>query len=385
MSRAKVNTDRSAPVRILLVTTSLIVGGAENQVYLIARELKKRGHAVHVISLLPAAAYVEELAEVGVEVESLELEAPRSALSALRKFREAVRRWQPDVIHAHMFHAIFLSRLARLGQRRGKLISTMHNLEPESGFRNLAYRITDPLGSLTTSVAQAGRERYVQASAVPPHRILNIPNGIDLEQFTPRPELREPLRQELGLGNGFVWLAVGRLEEPKDYPNLFEAVRQIGRTGSSSTVLIVGDGTLTDELHAQAADLTASGAVRFLGARSDVSELMSVADAYVMSSCSEGLPLVLLEAAASGLPIVATDVGGNSEVVAHGQTGTLVPARSPQALAEAMRAMENSPYEVLRAWGAAGAERVREQFEIGQVVTLWERTYAELMEAGRAA
>src|SRR5690606_30286895 len=124
-------------------------------------------------------------------------------------------------------------------------------------------------------------------------------------------------------------------------------------------LLIVGRGSLASEVEAQSRALGLEEHVRFLGARTDVPALMSAADGYLMSSAWEGLPLVLLEAASAGLPIVATDVGGNAEVVMPGVNGMLVAAHDPRALHDAIEQVVAMPAEQRRAWGEAGRVLVR--------------------------
>ncbi|RKO68138.1 glycosyltransferase [Desulfofundulus salinus] len=119
--------------------------------------------------------------------------------------------------------------------------------------------------------------------------------------------------------------------------------------------------------------------VRFLGVRRDIPELMSSADAYVMSSAWEGLPMVLLEAAACELPVVSTDAGGNSEIVLDGVSGYIVPPRDPQALAAAMLKMMSLPEEERRAMGRAGRAHIEANYSLDHVVDQWEKLYRDLL------
>jgi len=366
-------------MRILLVSTSLIIGGAETQVYLLAREFAKRGHSVYVVSLFEPKDYVKELRSMNVEVVGLGIRGMMSVTTSLVQLRRIIRTWKPDIIHAHMFHAIFLSRLARSISTRAPLISTTHNFAPESSLRRFLYRLTDLLGTITTNVSQVGSHQYVNQGAVPPTRMRYVPNGIDLTQFTAEPESRDRKRLNLGLGEGFAWLAVGRLISLKDYPTMIEAFAELKVTHGGSTLLIVGSGEHEAALRGFAKAQLSPESIRFLGKRTDVSELMAASDAYVMSSSSEGLALVLLEAAAARLPIVATDVGGNSEIVQDGISGFLVPAKSPQALARAMATIEALSESERRGLGGKGREHVATNYAITHVTQLWLDLYASLL------
>ena len=373
----------SAPPRVMLVTTSLMLGGAETQVFLIARELSARGHPVHMVTMRPAEAYEDELGALGVPLSSLGMRRGRADPRALLRLARIVRAWRPDVVHSHMVHANLLARLTRLLAPMPVLVSTAHNLDEGARWRELAYRFTDPLSNLTTNVCAAAVKRFVAVGAVPRGRIERVPNGLDLRRFGRDPTTRARVRAALGVPSAdrFLFLAVGRLEPQKDYPTMLRALAQLVDTGRTPLTLIVGTGPDEATLRTEAATLGLDvDHLRFLGPRSDVPELLSAVDAYVMSSAWEGLPMVLLEAAASGLPIVATDVGGNAEIVENGVTGTLVAAGDPKALAAAMAATIDAQPAQRVAWGDAGRARIEREFELGAVVECWQALYTRLLD-----
>ena len=370
--------------RVLFVTTDLALGGAETQVVHLATRLKSRNWDVRVISLMPPRAYVVELQAAGVSVFSLDIKRKVPDPRPFLRLARLIRVWRPEIVHSHMVHANILARIVRPLVRVPVLVCTAHTIDERgrkgSGrLREFLYRLTDPFCDLTTQVSQAGLERYIQVGAVPRHKIRYIPNGVDTERFKPNLEDRLKVRKELGV-DGFAWLAVGRFDPPKDYPNMLQAFARVVRERSHTTLLIAGDGPLRKAMESMALDLGISGYVRFLGIRRDVSQLMNAADAYVMSSSWEGMPMVLLEASATGLPIVATDVGGNREVVLDGITGFLVPARNPEALAEAMLRMMDLPEEKRREMGKAAHKHIEENFSLDRVVDMWEALYKELLE-----
>jgi len=370
--------------RVLFVTTDLALGGAETQVVHLATRLKSRNWDVRVISLMPPRAYVVELQAAGVSVFSLDIKRKVPDPRPFLRLARLIRVWRPEIVHSHMVHANILARIVRPLVRVPVLVCTAHTIDERgrkgSGrLREFLYRLTDPFCDLTTQVSQAGLERYIQVGAVPRHKIRYIPNGVDTERFKPNLEDRLKVRKELGV-DGFAWLAVGRFDPPKDYPNMLQAFARVVRERSHTTLLIAGDGPLRKAVESMALDLGISGYVGFLGIRRDVSQLMNAADAYVMSSSWEGMPMVLLEASATGLPIVATDVGGNREVVLDGITGFLVPPRNPEALAEAMLRMMDLPEEKRREMGKAAHKHVEENFSLDRVVDMWEALYKELLE-----
>ncbi len=236
------------------------------------------------------------------------------------------------------------------------------------------------MADITTNVSRAAVSRYVRVGAVPEDRITYVPNGIDTDRFQFMQDARLRLREELHLTGKFVWLAVGRFEEAKDYPSLLQALRQVVSGDDEVQLLIAGQGTLLENIKDMAHSLELDENVKFLGIRRDIPELMSAADAYVMSSAWEGLPMVLLEASACELPVVATDVGGNSEIVIDGCNGYLVSSRDHNALSAAMLKMMSLSEEERRAMGRAGRKHVEANYGMDRVVEQWEELYISLLQ-----
>lgn len=375
------------PSRVTYLITGLAYGGAETQLVQLALRMQMRGWMVRVITLIPpqAQAYERQLQMAGIRVDTLGMTRKVPDLRALFRLAHMLRREPPHILHAHMFHANLLLRLVRLITPVCVLICTAHSTyESPDGvtdlrevtWREWAYRLTDFLCNITTHISQTGRERYVRVKAVPPKKIRVIPNGVDTDRFRPDAQSRFEMRSELGLHDRFVWLAVGRFNHAKDYPNLLRAFARLSQ--ESAFLLIAGQGPLKSSMESLTHDLGIAQKVRFLGLRQDIPCLMNAADAYVMSSFYEGLPMVLLEASASGLPVVATDVGGNRELVLNEQTGYLVPPRDPESLSVAMqRLMALSPEERGQL-GVRGRERVLALYSLDSVVNQWEHLYIDL-------
>lgn len=365
--------------RILFISTSLDYGGAETQLMHLATRLKVRGWEVWVVSLMPPSAYVDELKRVGIPVFSLSIRRKLPNPQPVLQLTWLIRKWQPHIVHSFMVHANLLARLIRLLAPVPVLICSSRSLNEGGRLRELLYRFTDPLCNLTTQVSQAGLERYVRIGAVPAHKIRYIPNGVDTKRFHPNPEVRRRLREEFMLNEAFVWLAIGRFVPPKDYPNMIQAFANVLDKYPKALLLIAGNGPLRPLVEKLVRDLHISAHVKFLGIRRDIPELMNAADAYVMSSAWEGMPNVLLEAHACELPVVATDVGGNREVVLDGLTGFLVPPKNPEALAQAMLRLMDLPEEERRRMGVIARRHIEENFGLDRVVDQWEALYRELL------
>jgi len=367
---------------IVLLTTSLDRGGAETQVVRLAIGLRDRGWRTRVVSLLAPGALGRPLAEAGIPVESLAMKPGSADPRGGFRLAAILREWRPQVLHCHLFHANLLGRAIRLFCPVPVVISTLHSLA-ESGrdsadirFRDRAYCLTGALANATVAVSEAVAERHAAARAVTRRNLRVIPNGVDTSVFRPREE-RRALREQFGLGREFAWLTAGRLMWKKDYRTLLRAFASV-REG---VLLIAGTGPQEDELRALALELGAN--VRFLGERDDVAGLMAVCDAFVLSSIVEGLPMTLLEAAASGLVCVTTDAGGARDAVLDGRTGFVIPPGDADPLAGAMLRVMRSPAEERACMGRAAREHAVNRFDIERVLSQWEDLYRELLAASQ--
>jgi glycosyltransferase involved in cell wall biosynthesis len=371
------------PMSLMLVVTWLTRAGAETQVKDLACEHARRGARVMVVSLREPEAFVPELTGAGVQVISLGMPKGVADPRGIVRLARAVRTFHPDVVHSHMVHANLLSRVARLFCHMPVLVCTAHNVDEGGRWRERLYRLTDRLADVTTNVSRAGVERYIRVRAAPAGRIRWVPNGIDVSRFERSPATRDAARTALHRTDAFVFLAVGRLERAKGFDVLLQALSLMHVQDGSVAVLIAGDGSQRIKLEAQASSLgLGAGIVRFLGMRDDVPTLMEAADALVLPSRWEGLPMVLLEAASAGLPAVATDVGDNGEVVVNQETGFLVPPDDHEALGRAMIRMASLSAEETREMAKRARLLVHEQYALGAVVDTWLDLYATCARRG---
>jgi glycosyltransferase involved in cell wall biosynthesis len=367
-------------MRILFLSTSMGMGGADKLLLTAAETMQAHGHEVRIVSMTALGPMGLQAQTLGLSTESLEMRRGVPDPRGFLRLARIVRAWRPDVLHSHMVHANLMARLLRLTVRVPVLVSTIHNIY-EGGWALMAgYRLTNGLVDHLTIVSDAAAERFVSERIVPRRLLTVVPNGVDIDRFRSVPsETRAALRASLGLNDEFVWLAVGRFEVAKDYPNMLQAFALVREREPGVRLLLVGRGSLQAETEALVRERGLADVVRFLGVRHDVPEVMSSADGYVMSSAWEGMPMVLLEAAAAALPIVSTRVGGNHEVVRDRETGYLASARDPAALAEAMLRLMRLPLQQRREMGARGREHVRTNYGLQRVAEQWEGLYRELL------
>src|SRR5450830_221310 len=293
-----------------------------------------------------------------------------------------VREFKPDIVHSHMIHANLLARASRAGGwRKAPLVCTVHSVNEGGRLRMYAYRVTDCWASITTNVSQAAVDRYVAVGAAPAGHITYVPNGVDMSRFCPDEERRTAVRHSLGLAaDECVILAVARFEEAKNHAGILRTFERVLETHPSATLMLVGQGTLFDATRTLAATLHVMDSVRFLGIRNDIPDLMRASDLYLMYSLWEGLPIVLLEAAASGLSAVATNVGGNASAVNDGVSGRIVPPNDDEALAAAVIEALNMSQEGRGSWGHAARLLALSSFSLEAVVDRWLALYTRLIE-----
>ena len=376
--------------RLMMVTTCLsLTGGAETQVVNMAAGLSRRGWDVEIVTMLPLCPPLPDFRGAQVRVTSLEMERGVRGLAGFLRFLSEVRDRRPDVVHSHMTHASLLTRMARPFCPMPVLICTLHGHKMYSvkaegaALRELAHRLTDGLADITTAVSEAAGERYARVKAVSRKRLMVIPNGIPEEAYTPNQVVRLRERRNLNLRDEFAWLAVGRLEKVKDYATMLRAFPVALEADVAQVLVIAGAGSQRPHLDALAEELGITPYVRFLGVRTDIPQLMQAADGLVLSSVFEGMPLVMLEAGASGLPMVATRVGGNSEVLPPEQRMLLVPPRRPRELGLAMQRLACLSDAEGRAMGEAAREFVLSRFGMDAILDQWEELYTRLLEQKR--
>ncbi|KQY52665.1 glycosyltransferase [Lysobacter sp. Root494] len=323
-------------MKITHVVENLERGGLERVVVDLAGMQHQAGHDCKVVCLFGAGALAPELRRQGIPVHACGKSGGLD-VRALLRLRSLLRTRREGVIHTHNATAHYHAALALLGLAPCRLLNTRHGMgaDDRNSRRERLYRLSMPLTHGVAAVCDAARARFQAHGLHPPGGLEIVRNGIHVERFRPSSAvLRRHLVDELGFAPGTRLIGtVGRLNVVKDQANLVHA---LARLPADVALVLVGDGPLRDELERCAREAGVAARVRFLGDRGDVHRLLPGLDLFALPSRSEGYSIALLEAAASALPIVATDVGGNAEIVRHGAMGELVPADDTEALAGAL-------------------------------------------------
>jgi len=286
-----------------------------------------------------------ELAKRGIPVTVMPLRKSFDLGWPLR-FAKFLREHQIDAVQSHEFTA---NAYATAGARLAgvPIVCTIHgkNYWPHALYRRAAYRWVARNSRAFVAVSADLAQFTAETLGIPSARVTVLRNGIDTDRFARDPAQRSRVRAEFGAKDSqTVLLACGELSEVKGHEWLIRAAPEIIARYPNVLVAIAGDGALRARLESLAAELGMAAHVRFLGFRRDVPALLSAADVFVMPSLSEGLPLAILEAMASGVPIVATRVGGMPQLIQTGQTGWLVAPSDAQDLARGiLSAVEDEP------------------------------------------
>jgi glycosyltransferase involved in cell wall biosynthesis len=262
------------------------------------------------------------------------------------------------------------------------IVNTRHGAgAARNDLRERFYRASLFATARVVAVSEHARNHFIDERWVAADRICVIPNGIRVENF--RGPAQESVRVELGLGpNHHVVGIVGRLNWAKDHEFLLRAWAQVQREDAAARLLVIGDGELRAKLDASAARLGVASTIMWLSDRSDVPRLLHGLDVLALSSRTEGYSIALLEGAAAGVPMVATDVGGNREIVADGVTGVVVPHGDEVALSRALLDLLNDPPRRAR-YGAAAAAWAAQAAGIDTMQRRYADLYRSLLAGAR--
>ncbi len=367
---------------VVHVLDSLAVGGTENGVVNLINA-SSGGFRHTVITVRVGGPLVDRLPP-DVPVHCLG-KRPGVDLRAVLRLVAMLRRLRPHVVHSRnwgAFDAVLSARLAGIRTvihgEHGREASDPEGLHRR---RNRLRRVLAPLVTRFVTVSVDLRHWLLATVGIPAEKVVTIHNGVDTDRFSEGD--RADGRRALGVpGEAMVIGTVGRLDPVKDHVGLLAAFARLEGLDPLPTLLIVGDGPCRAALESEIGRRGLAGRVRLLGERRDVRTALHAFDVFVLSSRAEGISNTILEAMATGLPVVATEVGGNPELVRHDVTGLLVPAGDPQALAAALRTYSGDQQR--RAFhGRAGRERALRDFGLDKMVQAYGRLYTSLCAGPR--
>jgi glycosyltransferase involved in cell wall biosynthesis len=393
----------SRPRRVTRVITRLNIGGPSIQAIGLTRDLRAAGFETCLIHGATAASEgdMRALLPIGDNA-SLHVEelvrpiSPLRDLRALWRIYRSMREWQPEIVHTHMAKAGALGRLAALfynrtrGRKRpARLVHTYHGHVFEGYFgspstkvflavERFLARYTDALVAISPQVRQDVIHTY--GVARDEEQVHLVPLGFDLGRFAAlADEDRRRARAALEIPNGAIVIStVGRLTAIKQHGLFLDMAAILAAQSPDYLFVIAGDGELRAELEARAAELGLAARLRFLGWRGDLDTVYGATDVFVLTSRNEGTPVALIEAMASGVAAVSTDVGGVRDVITSQAVGTLVPFGQPEQLAAAVaRFAASAPLR--REVGEAARAAVRDRFDVRRLLRDIDTLYQRLL------
>ncbi len=372
--------------RVLHVVYSFSIGGLENVIVQLINRLPAERFEHVVLSLTTIGDFKNRITQPGVRFIELN-KPPGHAVPLYPRIYKLLRELRPDVLHTCNFASLELVPLGWLARVPLRLHAEHGWDSHDRNGQNLRYqrvrRFYRPFVSHFVAVSKEIDDYLGSAIRVPAARRSLIANGVDTALFSPAASQRLPV---LGFpfepGKHWLMGTVGRLQTVKNQPLLARAfvrlLRDHPKAAERMRLVIVGDGPLRAEVEAILSAASLSHLAWLPGARNDVPEVLRMLDVFVLPSQAEGTSCTLQEAMASGLPVVATAVGGNSDLVHVGRTGLLVPSDDESALADALACLWEAPAEA-RTMGAAGREIAVQTFGLEAMVS----AYQALLGAAR--
>ena len=362
-------------IRIWFVITALTLGGTERTLIALLEALDRDKYEVTLWTITDEGTLHDSVPKY-VTVRSLGISNKWDLHKTVTFLREA-RGARPDILQGFLFFDNVLVRLAGIVSPTSTVISGVRSVpENPNRVRALIDSLTISLTDYVVSNSTAGRELAIRRGART-EDVLVIQNGRRIERFTGR---REPddLRNELGIpSSATVVGTVGRYVESKGHLELIDAWASLNPNPEDLVLILVGYGPERERLEAYSKSYGVDDSVILTGRRDDVPDLLSLMDIFVFSSRHEGFSGALLEAMAAGLGIVATPVGGNTDMITDGETGLLVPVRDSDAMRQAIRSLVDDP-DTRRALGAAASRKARDEFSLEAMTNSFEALYDEV-------
>lgn len=358
-------------MRIVHVLQWLEVGGGEMLASRLAGAQRDRGDEVSLVALADGPLQ-QHLRKRGLEV-SILAKRPGFDLSLFKRLIQHFRQMQPDVVHTHDPQSlVYAAAPARLSGAH--VVNSKHGVTRETArrmaLRRAAAKAVHCFVTVSDSTAEAARDQR----EVDDRKLTVITNGVDMAAFRPDPALRREVRRELGLpDHALVIGTVGRQEPVKDPQLLLRAAAPL--LNDETRLLFTGSGSVAPVLEEQRSHLPRPEWVQLLGARDDVGRILNALDIFALTSRTEGLPLVLLEAMACALPVVVTAVGGIPDVITDGVSGLLLPPGDHHAARAALARLRDD--SALRtALGAQARTLVEQRYSFTRMLENYDQAYA---------
>ena len=367
--------ERPPPVRIAFCITDLDVGGAERMFVELVTRLDRHRWEPRVYCLSGPGALVAHLQSAEIPVTCFGAKSTRN-LGVFQRLTAELKKFSPALLQCFLFHANILGRLAAWRAGVPYVVCGIRVAERRSRVPLWLDRLSQGFVDHNVCVSRAVAEFSIHQAGLKPSKISVIPNAVDFDWFANAVAVD---RSTLGLSAAPLVLFVGRLDPQKAPFNLLEAFAHLLERHLDWQLLFVGDGSLKASMDEWIAQRGLGHRIRIAGWRPDVPELLKAADLLVLPSLWEGMPNIVLEAMAAGLPVVVSRVEGTEELIRDGETGLLVTPGSPTELEHQIEAALTSP-ELSSRIRTTAQLAVQKQFTMDRMVSAYEQLYARLID-----
>ena len=370
-------------IKLVYVIDDLGLGGAQRQLTELVKALPRDRYAVEVVSLSAKKnAYEKPLREAGIPLTFIDHSGTWSWSTLFRVYGR-LKDLKPDIVHTWLFTADLYGRLAAYLARVPHVICAFRStIDDMPRHYRWVHRLLAHGTTSFTINAKMIRTGLVQELGLPSHKIHTIYNGIDVAGI-PLTHSNGHYDQEWQIPSGArIVMMVARMAPPKDHRTFLKAARKVAKQMPETYFVLAGDGPLRGRVEGWVSEWGLRERTRILGARHDVLQFLHQASVIVLSTHFEGCSNVILEAMAASKPVVATNVGGNAELVVHGQTGWTVPREDADALAEAIVNLL-SDEEGAKRMGANGRTRVEKNFSLQAMVRETQAFYDRTLSNGK--
>jgi glycosyltransferase involved in cell wall biosynthesis len=368
-------------VRILFLVNGFAIGGAEVKLLELVREIKIRFPKTYypiVCAVGQGGPLQERFEKMNVETYVFS-KRHRYDVFLIYKVFQLIQKRRINIVQTTLYYADIIGAYTAKLAGIKRIVSWDAMTAPyHYGMKNLlAYRLASKWFTVAVAVSHAIREKIIYERHVPADKTTTIHYGVDNRYFSDTNN--ESYRKKLGFhSKNIVIGTVARLSEQKGHRYLIDATKEVVGRYPNIRVLFIGDGPLRKELELQVNRLGLDSVIKFLGFRSDVKELLSTLDIFVLPSLFEGLPNVVLEAMACGKPVIATNVSGIPEIIDDHQTGILIPPKDSNAIAQAIYQMLQNPKK-MKMMGKMSRNRVEEKFSLKQQVNAFVELYEKML------
>ena len=365
-------------IKILQVIHGMYIGGAENVVANIARSVDHEKYDINICCINELGELGEALVDEGFEIQVMN--RSDGLLKLIGQIKQVIKQVNPDIVHTHGIAALQSVGPLYIFNRLPPLIHTFHFGNYPHIERKYLYmeRLLARLATRLVAVSSSQRQAVIRHLYLNPEKVVTIFNGVPANPYRSCEKTRSLVREELKYGSQDIVIAcIAVLSKQKGIRFLLDAFPEISAKHANARLMIVGGGPLADDLRQHTEALGIGDRVMFAGWRKDVHQLMSAIDIFALPSLWEGLPMVLLEAMSSGLPIVVTDVADNAVLIQNEVGGFVVNHSDSEALSVALsRMIDDMPFA--KKMGEHARSRYEAEFTVDIMVENYQKLYKEL-------